>query len=101
MPEKTISAMVPSRREPPSSNGVPAASICTRSGRTATRRGLFLVVRHVDEGRPEGALDALQLQLHLLAQLHVEGAERFVQEQRRRTVDQRSRQRHPLLLAAG
>ena len=65
------------------------------------RERLFLVVRHVDEGRPEGALDALQLQLHLLAQLHVEGAERFVQEQRRRTVDQRSRQRHPLLLAAG
>ena len=45
-------------------------------------------MRHVDERRSERALDALQLELHLLPQLHVEGPERLVEEQRCRTVDQ-------------
>jgi hypothetical protein len=35
-------------------------------------------VRDVHECRPEVVLDALQLELHLLAELDVEGAERFV-----------------------
>ncbi len=62
---------------------------------------LFLVVRHVDERRPELVLDALQLELHVLAQLHVERAERLVEEQRGRPVDERARERDALLLAAG
>jgi hypothetical protein len=46
-------------------------------------------------------LDALELELHVLAQLDVERAQRLVQEQRRRPVDQRPGERHPLLLPAG
>ena len=41
---------------------------------------LFLVVRDVDEGRPKIGLDPLQLQLHVLAQLHVQRAERLVEQ---------------------
>ena len=62
--------------------------------------GLFLVVRDVDEGDADLVLDALQLELHLLAQLEVERAERLVEEQHPRTVDERARERDPLLLAA-
>ena len=58
-------------------------------------------MRHVDERRAELVLDALQLELHLLAKLHVERAERLVEEQRRRPVDERPRERDALLLAAG
>ena len=65
------------------------------------RERLFLVVRDVDERRPELVLDSLELELHLLAQLDVEGAERLVEEQRRRPVDERACERDALLLAAG
>ena len=47
------------------------------------------------------ALDLLQLELHLLAQLEVERAERLVEQQRGRAVDERAGERDPLLLAAG
>ena len=50
---------------------------------------------------PVLALDALQLELHGLAQLEVEGGERLVEEQGGGPVDQRPGQRDPLLLAAG
>jgi len=66
----------------------------------AHREGLVLVVRHVHEGRPELVLDALELELHLLAQLHVERAERFVEQERGRPVDERARERDALLLTA-
>ncbi len=56
---------------------------------------------HVDEGDADLALDALELELHHVAQLEVEGAERFVEQQRTRVVDQRPGQRDALLLAAG
>ena len=45
------------------------------------RERLLLVVRHVDERDPDLALDALELDLHLLAQLEVERAERLVEQQ--------------------
>ena len=51
----------------------------------------LLIVRHVDERRAELVLDPLQLELHLLAQLHVERAERLVEKESRRTVDERPR----------
>ena len=60
----------------------------------------LLVVRDVDERRAELVLDPLQLQLHLLAQLHVQRAERLVEQQRSRTVDERARERDALLLPA-
>jgi hypothetical protein len=63
--------------------------------------GLLLVVRHVDERDADLGLDALQLDLHLLAQLEVERAERLVEEEDPRVVDERPRQGNPLLLAAG
>jgi hypothetical protein len=64
------------------------------------RERFLLVVRDVDEGRPDVALNRLQLQLHLLAELHVERAERLVEEQRGRRVDERPSQGDALLLAA-
>ena len=64
------------------------------------RQRLLLVVGDVDEGDPDLALDPLQLDLQALAQLQVERAERLVEQQHLRQVDQRPRQRNPLLLAA-
>ncbi len=61
---------------------------------------LFLVVRDVDERDPDLLLDALQLELHLLAQLHVERTQRFVEQKHARVVDERSTERDPLLLAS-
>ena len=58
-------------------------------------------MRDVDEGDPDVVLDHLQLELHLLAQLEVERAERLVQEQDARTVDERAGEGDTLLLAAG
>ena len=65
----------------------------------AHRERLFLVVGDVDEGDPDLALDALELQLHGLAQLQVEGAQGLVEEQGAGVVDQGPGQGHPLLLA--
>ncbi len=62
---------------------------------------LTLVVGHVHERDADLALDALEFHLHLLAQLQVERAERLVEQQRPRPVDQGPGQRDALLLAAG
>src|SRR5262249_17742685 len=55
----------------------------------------------VDEGDRELALQLLEEDLHLLAQLQVERAERLVEEQDGRLVDDRTRQSDTLPLAAG
>ena len=57
-------------------------------------------MRDVDERDPDLLLDPLQLALHLLAQLQVERAERLVEEQHLRVVDDRAGERDPLALAA-
>ena len=49
---------------------------------------------------PTSCWIALQLELHLLAQLQVERAERLVEQQHARAVDERARERDALLLAA-
>ena len=49
---------------------------------------------------PDLLLDALELQLHLLAQLEVERAERLVEQEHLGPVDQRASQRDSLLLTA-
>ena len=67
----------------------------------AHRERLFLVVRDVDERHAELLLDLLELDLELLAQLQVEGAERLVEQERPRRVDDRPRERDALALAAG
>ena len=67
----------------------------------AHRQRLVLVVGDVDERDPRQlALDALELELHLLAQLEVERAERLVEQQHPRAVDERAGERDALALAA-
>ena len=56
---------------------------------------------HVHEGNADVLLDALELDLQLLAQAQVERAERLVEQQRARAVDQRAGERDALGLAAG
>ena len=63
--------------------------------------GLFLVVSDVDESGSCAMLDRLELELHLLAQLHVERAERLVEQQGGRLVYQGPGERDTLSLAAG
>jgi hypothetical protein len=52
-------------------------------------------------GDPDLLLDALQLDLHLLAELQVERAQRLVEEQHAGPVDERPGEGDPLPLAAG
>ena len=66
----------------------------------AHRQRLLLVVGHVDEGDPDLALELLELDLHLVAELAVERAERLVEQQHRRVVDERPSQGDALLLTA-
>ena len=57
---------------------------CVHDRDAVTHRQRFLlVVGHVDERDADLALDAFELELHHLAQLEVEGAERFVEQQAR------------------
>ena len=56
---------------------------------------------HEHERDPDLPLDLLQLDLHLLAQLQVERAERLVEQQHLRPVHQRPGERDPLTLTAG
>ena len=56
---------------------------------------------HVDERDADLALEGLELELHLLAELEVERAQRLVEEQHGGVVDQGPRERDALLLTAG
>ena len=58
-------------------------------------------MRDVHERDADLALDALELDLHLLAELEVERAERLVEQQHLRLVDDRAGERDALPLAAG
>jgi hypothetical protein len=69
--------------------------------RVGHRHGLLLVVGDVHERDADLGLDPLQLDLHPPAQGQVQRAERLVEQQHLRVVDQRAGQRDPLLLAAG
>ena len=62
---------------------------------------LLLIVGDVDEGDAGALLNALELDLHILAQLEVERAERLVEQQHARLADERTRDGDTLLLAAG
>ena len=64
------------------------------------RQRLLLVVRDEEEGDADVALDRLELDLHLLAQLEVERAERLVEQQHLRPVDQGAGQGDALALPA-
>ena len=65
------------------------------------RHGLLLVVGDVDERRTGSRLQVLQLELHLLSQLQVQGAEGLVEEQGGRAIDERPGEGHALLLSPG
>ena len=65
------------------------------------RHRLILAVRDVDEGDLEFALQPLQFLAHLDAQERIERGQRLIQQQNFRMRDQRPRQSHALLLAAG
>ena len=65
------------------------------------RHGLLLIVRHVDERGARALLEVLQLELHLLAELQVERAQRLVEQEGGGPVHERAGERDPLLLAAG
>ena len=65
------------------------------------RHRLGLVVGDVDHGDPDLAMNALELDLHLLAQVLVERAQRLVEQEHVGVEHEAARQRHPLLLAAG
>jgi hypothetical protein len=58
-------------------------------------------VRDVHERDAHLGLDALELELHLPPQLEVERAQRLVEQQHARAVDDRPRERDALLLPAG
>ena len=62
---------------------------------------LLLVMRHEDEGDPGGPLDLVELCLHVLPELRVQGRQRFVKEQHLRFRHQGTGNGHALLLAAG
>ena len=66
----------------------------------AHRQCFVLVVRDEQERDAELPLQRLQLALHLLAQLQVQGPERLVEQQHLRLIDQRTRKRHALALTA-
>ena len=65
------------------------------------RHRLGLVVRHVDEGRADLAMEAGKLLLHGLAQVHVQIGERLVEQHDRRPHREAAGERDALALAAG
>ena len=86
------------------SSGVPSwtmPAVVEDGDAVGHRQRLALVVGDEDEGDAERPLQALQFLLHLLAQLQVERAERFVEQQHLRLVDEGAGERHALALAAG
>ena len=71
--------------------------------RHAVRHGqrFGLVVGDVHHGDAQVFVNVLDFQLHMLAQLFIQRAQRFVHQHQLRLEHQRPRQRHALLLAAG
>ena len=63
-------------------------------------QGFLLIMGDVDKGYAQLLLHALELYLHALAELEVQRAQRLVEEQHTGAVYQRTRDCHPLLLAA-
>ena len=76
------------------------AAVVEHGEPVAQRERLVLVVGDDDEGDADLALNGLELDLHLLAQLEVERAERLVEQQHAWPADERAGQRDALALAA-
>ena len=64
-------------------------------------QGLLLIVGHEHKGNAGGLLDLLQLLLHILAQLQIQGGQRLVQQQHLGLAHQSPGDGYPLLLPAG
>ena len=64
-------------------------------------KALFGSLGDVNERDVKALLDALELDLHILAQLQVQRAQRLVQQKHLRMVHKRPRDGHALLLPAG
>ena len=60
-----------------------------------------LIVGDIDSGHPEFLLDAAEFELHVFAELPVEGGQGLVEEEDIGLEDEGAGNRHPLLLAAG
>jgi hypothetical protein len=71
------------------------------ANRIGQRKGFFLIVRHQDRGDPELALHRADGPPQFFADLCIQRAERFVQQQNLRLVGQGSCNGHALLLASG
>ena len=69
----------------------------------AIRKGqrFFLVMRHIDKGTTNTAMEGFQFFLQFGAQFLVKRGKRFIQQQECRIKNQCTRQRDTLLLAAG
>ena len=76
------------------------ASVVEDREPVAQRQRLVLIVGDDDERDADFALDLLEFDLHLLAQLEIQCAERLVEQQHPRASDQRAGQRDALTLAA-
>ena len=63
--------------------------------------GLFLIVRDVDEGDAQLFLQALELKLHLAAELQIQRAQRLIQQQQFRFWRKRAGDGDALTLTAG
>ncbi len=76
------------------------AALPEKSNAIGERHRFFLIVRDKDERDADLALQILQLQLHLAAQIRIESRERLIEQQHTRAVDQRSGESNALLLPA-
>ena len=61
----------------------------------------FLIMRHIDKGDPQLVMHGFQFQLHLLAHLQIQCAQRLIKEQDIRFINNRPGNGDALLLSAG
>ena len=76
------------------------AAIVEHGNAVAHGQRFGLVVRHIDKGHAQLAVQGFELDLHMLAQLLVQRAQRLVHQHQLRVKHHGARQRHALLLAA-
>ena len=77
------------------------AAIVHHHNRIRHGERLFLIVRDIYKGNTQFLLHSLELQLHFAAQLEIQRAQRLVQKEHLRLVDQSARNGDALLLPAG
>ncbi len=69
--------------------------------RIAHGQGFLLIVGHINKGNADLLLNLLELYLHFFSQLEIQSAQRFVQKQHLRAVDDGACDRNSLLLTTG